>query len=210
MSVKDLKLVGLKSHDCHVLIQQLLPFVIQGIFPDKVWVVITRLCFVFNAICSKVIDPTTLDELENEAVVVLCQMEMYFPPSFFDIMVHLIVHLVREIQMCGPVVLQWMYPIERYMEVFKGYTKNQHRPEALIVKRYVAEECIEFFSQNIEGGKAVGLPETRHGRTPGGKGTRGFNVVTMTRHELSQAHLYVLNNTVEVIPYILQHEGQTK
>ena len=61
------------------------------------------LCFVFNAICSKVIDPATLDELENEVVVVLCQMEMYFPSSFFDIMVHLIVHLVREIWFCGHV-----------------------------------------------------------------------------------------------------------
>ena len=40
----------------------------------------------------------------------------------------------------------------------------------------------------------------------GGKGTRGFNVVTMTRHELSQVHLYVLNNTAEVIPYIDSHK----
>ena len=105
-------MVGLKSHDCHVLMQQLLPVAIQGILPDKVRVAITRLCFVFNAICSKVIDPATLDELENEAAIVLCQMEMYFPPSFFDIMVHLIVHLVREIRLCGPIFLWWMYPIE--------------------------------------------------------------------------------------------------
>ena len=55
----------------------------------------------FNAIFRKVIDPQQLDVLENEAAIVLCQLEMYFPPSFFDIMVHLIVHLVREIQLCG-------------------------------------------------------------------------------------------------------------
>ena len=168
VSIKDLKLVGLKSHDCHVLMQQLLPVAIRGILPDKFWVAITRLCFVFNAICSKVIDPARLDELENEAAIVLCQMEMYFPPSFFDIMVHLIVHLVREIRLCGPVFLRWMYPIERYMKVLKGYTKNQHQPEASIVERYVAEECIEFCSQYIEGGKSVGVPETRNVRTPPG------------------------------------------
>jgi len=50
-----------------------------------------------------VIDPTRLDELKNEAIIILCQLEMYFPPSFFDIIVHLIVHLVREIRLCGPV-----------------------------------------------------------------------------------------------------------
>jgi len=50
MSIKDLKLVGLKSHDCHVLIQQLLPVAVRGILPEKVRVAITRLCFFFNSI----------------------------------------------------------------------------------------------------------------------------------------------------------------
>ena len=56
VSMKDLKLVGLKSHDCHVLMQQLLPVAIRGILPDKVRITITRLCLFFNSICSKVID----------------------------------------------------------------------------------------------------------------------------------------------------------
>jgi len=83
VALNDLKLVGLMSHDCHVLMQQLLAVAIQGILPDKVRLAITRLCFLFNAICSKVIDPRQLDDLENEAAIVLCQLEMYFPPSFF-------------------------------------------------------------------------------------------------------------------------------
>ncbi|KAL8147930.1 hypothetical protein AgCh_005309 [Apium graveolens] len=33
VSMKDLKLLGLKSHDCHVLMQHLLPVAIQGILP---------------------------------------------------------------------------------------------------------------------------------------------------------------------------------
>ena len=85
---------------------------IHGILPDKVKVAITCLCFLFNAICSIVIDPKKLDELENETAIVLCQMEMYIPPSFFDIMVHLIVHLMRKIWLCGPVFLRGMYPVE--------------------------------------------------------------------------------------------------
>ena len=83
--------------------QQLLPVTICDILPDKVRVAITHLCFVFNAIYSKAIDPRQLDDLENEASIVLFQLEMYFPPSFFDIMVHLIVHLVKEIRLCGPI-----------------------------------------------------------------------------------------------------------
>ena len=83
VSVNNLNLVGLKSHDCHVLMQQLLPIAIHSILPDKVRVVITRLCFFFNVICSKVINPLQLDDLEFEISIILCQLEMYFPPSFF-------------------------------------------------------------------------------------------------------------------------------
>ena len=81
--MNNLNLVGLKSHDCHVLMQQLLPIAIHSILPDKVRVVITRLCFFFNVICSKVINPLQLDDLEFEISIILCQLEMYFPPSFF-------------------------------------------------------------------------------------------------------------------------------
>ena len=106
-----------------------------------------------------------MDDLENEATIVLSQLEMYFPLSFFDIMVHVIVHLVREIRFCGPIFLRWMYPVERYMKVLEGYTKNQYRPEASIIERYIVEESIDFFSQYIETVKFVGLPETLHDRT---------------------------------------------
>ena len=75
---KDLKLVGLKSHDCHILMQQLLVVAIRDILPNKVRHAITRLCFFFNATCNKVIDPVKLDELENEAAIILCQLEMHF------------------------------------------------------------------------------------------------------------------------------------
>ena len=34
MSMKDLKLQGLKSHDCRVLMQQLLPIALRSILPD--------------------------------------------------------------------------------------------------------------------------------------------------------------------------------
>ena len=149
--------------------------------PDKVRVSITRLCFFLNEIYSKVINPQQLDDLENKASIIICQLDMYFPPSFFDIMIHLVFHLVREIRLCGPVFLRWMYPVEQYMKVLKSYTKNQYRLEASIVERYVVEEAIEFCSEYIETATLVGLPESRHESTRKGRGTQGFNVVTMDR-----------------------------
>jgi len=51
--------------------------------------------------------------LETEIVETLCMFERFFPPSFFDIMVHLCVHLGREARLGGPVHFKWMYPFER-------------------------------------------------------------------------------------------------
>ena len=79
--------------------QQLLVVAIRYILPNKVRHAITRLCFFFNSICSKVIDLVKLDDLENEAAIILCQLETYFCPLFFNIKVHLIVHLVKEIKL---------------------------------------------------------------------------------------------------------------
>ena len=140
MQFKDLKLVSLKSHNCHVLMQQLLVMAIRDILPNNMRHAITHLYFFFNVICSKIIDLVKLDELENEVIIILCQLEIYFPPLFFDIMVLLIVHLLKEIKCCGPIYLWWIYPVERYMKkILKGYTKNIYRLKAFIVERYIIE-----------------------------------------------------------------------
>ncbi|KAI5340561.1 hypothetical protein L3X38_019835 [Prunus dulcis] len=135
VSLQDSRLLGLKSHDCHTLMQQLLPVAIRSVLEKPARYAITRLCFFFNAICAKTVDVSKLDKLEEDVVVTLCLLEKYFPPSFFDIMVHLVVHLVREVRLCGPVYFRWMYPFERYMKVLKGYVQNRTRPEGCIAER---------------------------------------------------------------------------
>ena len=95
------------------------------------------MCFFFNSLCDKVID-SKLDQLQLNVVEFLCLFEKIFPPSFFDIMAHLTVHLVREVKLCGPVYLRWMYPFEQYMKILKGYLRNYNRPEGSIVEGYIA------------------------------------------------------------------------
>jgi hypothetical protein len=51
--------------------------------------------------------------LRNDVAISLALMEMHFPPSFFDIMKHLLYHLVDELDICGPIAIKWMYHIER-------------------------------------------------------------------------------------------------
>ena len=129
------------------------------------------------------------------------------PISFFDIMVHLSVHLVREVEICGPVYLRWMYPFERYMKILKGYVMNRQYPEGCIVERYIVEEAVEFCASYLSNVETVGLPRVQnldgdlHGR-----GTLGYEVVTIQRERhWNPSHLYVLHNTEEVQPYVVEH-----
>jgi hypothetical protein len=59
-------------------------------------------------------------------------------------MTHLLVHLVKEITILGPVFLHNMWPFERFMLVLKKYVLNRARPKGSIAKGYVTEEGIEF------------------------------------------------------------------
>ena len=113
ISTKYKKFTNLKSHDCHVLMTQLLPVIIQGILPDNVQATITNLCAFMNAISYKVIDPDRLEDLQNDVVQCLVSFELIFPPSFFNIMTHLLSHLVKEISILGPVYLHNMFPFKR-------------------------------------------------------------------------------------------------
>ena len=79
-----------------------------------------KLCAFLNAISQKVIDPETLPRLQNDVVQCLVSFELVFPPSFFNIMTHLLLHLVDEITILGPVFLHNMFPFERFMRVLKN------------------------------------------------------------------------------------------
>jgi len=72
------------------------------------------------------------------------------------------------------------------------------------------EESIEFCSEYIEKAKPIGVPESRHDKRVGGKGSRGLHVITPSLEELQQAHLYILNNSNEVLPYIVHREVLVK
>ena len=123
VSMEDLKLYGLKSHDYHALMQRLLSVLLRSILPKHVRHTICRLSFFFNALCSKVVDLSILDKLQNDVVLTLCLLEKYFPYSFFDIMLHLLMHLVRDVRLFEPIYLRWMYPFEIFMKVLKGMYK---------------------------------------------------------------------------------------
>jgi len=208
INMAEKKFQNLKSHDCHVIMTQLLPVALRGLLPDNVRLPIVKLCAFLNAISQKVIDPTTLPKLQKDVAQCLVSFELVFPPSFFDIMTHLLLHLVEEIAILGPVFLHNMFPFERFMGVLKKYVHNRARPEGSISKGYGTEEVIEFCVDFVPDLEPIGVPESRHEGRLSGKGTLGKKVmVYRDRHSFTQAHYTVLQNSIFVAPYLEVHKN---
>jgi hypothetical protein len=47
----------------------------------------------------------------------MCQHEMCFPLSFFDLMEHYMIHLADQIAVLGPIYLHHMFPFECFMSI---------------------------------------------------------------------------------------------
>ena len=115
VNVIDGKISRLKSHDCHILLQRLLPVAIRNFVPKDVFQALDELGNFFLRLCCKTLKKKDVETLQVDSVIILCKLEKIFPPAFFDVMVHLVVHLPNEAILGGPVHYRWMYPIERLL-----------------------------------------------------------------------------------------------
>jgi hypothetical protein len=101
--IRNKKFGGLKSHDYHVLMQELMPLALRGLLKPGSRMVVRRMSKVFRQICTKVYNPADYKSLKIDVAESMALLEMEFPPSFFDIVTHLPYHLVEELDLCGPV-----------------------------------------------------------------------------------------------------------
>ncbi|KAL9342279.1 hypothetical protein Peur_065604 [Populus x canadensis] len=113
VNTEECRLYGMKSHDCHVFMQTLIPLAFRDLLPKGIWDALTEISHFFRDICSSKLNVDHIERLEKNIVETICKLEMIFPPSFFDSMEHLPVHLPFEVKVGGPVQYRWMYPFER-------------------------------------------------------------------------------------------------
>ncbi|KAM6571366.1 hypothetical protein CsatA_015446 [Cannabis sativa] len=143
--------IGLKSHDCHVIMQRLLSVGVRKFLPNAISTTIFELCNFFRQICSRTINVKDMEVAQQDLILILCKMESIFPLAFFDIMIHLVLHLPEEAILGGPIFMRWMYPFERYMKKLKNYVGNKARPKGSIAESYVIDEALTFCSMYLKG-----------------------------------------------------------
>lgn len=214
-SLDDGKISNMKSHDCHVFMQDLLTPTFQGILPKAVLEPLVELSLFFKQLCSKTLRIDVLDRLEKSIDITLCKLEKVFVPAFFDVMVHLPIHLAHEAKLASLVQYRWQYRFEREMHTMKPTVLNKAQPEGSIAEGYIMQECLTFVSRYLSGVETkfnrMGRNDMDESALPSFKlpifqkkgnplGKRTFK--QLSHLEWKQAQLYVLMNCQEVQPFI--------
>ncbi|GJS64950.1 hypothetical protein Tco_0679514 [Tanacetum coccineum] len=89
----DSNITGLKSHDCHIMMQCLLPYGLQQYLHINIATPIIELCSFFKQICSRTLMEADMVKAQSQVVDIPYNLEQIYPPAFFDIMIHLVIHL---------------------------------------------------------------------------------------------------------------------
>jgi hypothetical protein len=206
VSMKDLTITGYNSHDYHIMLTMFLPIVIRAIRLVYMKMVITRMSYFFNCITQKVINKANLPALKEFIAETLCQLEMCFPPSYFDIMPHLMMHMVDQIEQLGPMYLHQMWTYERFMSTLNTYVHNRAYPEGSMIEAYMTEEAINWCMRYIRDGRAIGLPVHQHEGRTARKGCTSQKVCTdIPNKEVEQAHYSILHQLVSMEKYVEKH-----
>ncbi|CAL9011100.1 unnamed protein product [Prunus brigantina] len=197
------RFTGLKSHDCHVFMQRLLPVGIRHLLPEDVVKPIVQLSRFFSQLSAKTLRRTDVNKLRHDIVQVLCKFEMIFPPAFFTSMIHVMVHLPEEALLAGPVNYRWMYPIERLL--------GELKKSALTFCGMYLKDVDTAFNRpqrNNDGGvRNAQLSVFCQIARSFGEPVRGE---AFSKHDMEVAHWFVLNNCDEIILYLDEHEEMMK
>lgn len=213
--MKDNNMVGLKTHDFQVIFQLLLLLVIHSLLSKKVCEPLIALSHFFVETCLKELTIEALDQIDHQIAETLCRLEQVFPPSFFDAMMHLFIHLAYEAKVVSLVQYGWMYPIERYLCTLKGYVCNKAHLEASIAEEYISKECMTFCSWYFDDMDTKLNQLERNVDTCPAEAASGLSVFITVNHDrqnyilealcnskLQMAHPYILTNCEEVSSWV--------
>nr|XP_009776422.1 PREDICTED: uncharacterized protein LOC104226201 isoform X2 [Nicotiana sylvestris] len=113
VGMKKGKLMYMKSHDCHIFMESLLPIAFSAL-PERIWKPITEISLFFKDLCSNTLREENLVLMESNIHLMISKLAKKIPCGFFNVMEHLPIHLVREARLGGSVQCRWMYPFESF------------------------------------------------------------------------------------------------
>jgi hypothetical protein len=119
---------------------------IQGYIPEEDWLVLAELGYFFCVLCAKELSVQVVKDMEKLVPVLLCKLEMIFPPCLFISMMHLIIHLPSEALLNDTVQPRWCYGPERMMKKLWEKCKNKAKIDPSMAQAFLYEEVTKNFT----------------------------------------------------------------
>ncbi|RDY10869.1 hypothetical protein CR513_04542, partial [Mucuna pruriens] len=187
------KLHGTKSHDCHVFMQRLL-LIAFDLLPKYIWKPLVEHSHFLRELTLTILNIEKLTIMEGNIFVLLCKLEQIFPPSFFDSMKHLPVHLPYEARVGGLVQYRWMY-------LFESLLVEETSTFASFFYLDKIETRRTRMPRNVDLGEGSSSTLLISNFNYSGRATSKSITYFLDQVDLEAAQLYVLLNCQKVQPY---------
>ena len=119
-------------------------------FPQDLGHAISKLFAFLHWITSNEIHVASIPLWRQEIVEVVCMFEKELPTSFMDLQIHLLIHLVDEVELFGVFCCHWMFFLEKYMNKLKGFSQQRAKPEGSMEEGYISYDSFYYASEYIK------------------------------------------------------------
>ncbi|KAG8381923.1 hypothetical protein BUALT_Bualt05G0023200 [Buddleja alternifolia] len=183
VDTKNFRLIGMKTHDCHTILQQLLPLSIRGLLNDNVCEALHGVSHFFRKLCSKALNTVELEHLEDQIALTLCKylykLKQYVGNKAFPEGSMAEGYIAEE---CLTFCSMYLNDIEtQFNKAERNYERHRGR----------SREGLSVFSENS---RLVG------------KGVYDY----LDEKSWKQVHSYVLKNCDEVLTFMSEHKEELK
>lgn len=103
----------------------------------------------FRFVSSKEIEVDAIPAARLLAIEAVCAIEDSFPRSILVGQLHLIVHLIDEIALCGVVHTRWMFFLERFLKTLKDFVRQRAQPEASMAEGWIVQDSFVYVSEYL-------------------------------------------------------------
>lgn len=100
-------------------------------------------------VSSKEIEISAIPAARLLAVEAVCAIEDAFPRSILVSQVHILLHLIDEVAICGVVHSRWMFFLERFLKTLKDFVRLRAQPEASMAEGWIVQEAFVYVSQYL-------------------------------------------------------------
>ena len=122
-------------HFVAYLIFDILSFTDQNfIIYASILLIILFSCIICRWISSKEIHKEYIRYWKRKIPHLMCEMQKYLPPGFFNAQEHYLINQIEEIEICGPVYTRSMWMVESHLNSWKDFLDKEHILRVLLCR----------------------------------------------------------------------------